>query len=168
MAYYQGKYKVKHPSRYKGDNKEVIYRSGWEKSCFQWLDGHPDVIEWSSEEVVIPYLYEVDKRYHRYFMDLYVKFKDRTVLIEIKPKKETTPPAKQGKAQRTYVSEAMTYVKNQNKWNAAKEYAADRGWHFEVWTEVELKAMGILKTVGKKPLKKMKKMQPYRKKKSKK
>jgi hypothetical protein len=29
----------------------------------------------------------------------------------------------------------MTYVKNINKWEAANEYAKDRGWKFVIWTE---------------------------------
>jgi hypothetical protein len=33
-----------------------------------------DVKEWSSEEVVIPYYYDVDKKYHRYFMDLRITY----------------------------------------------------------------------------------------------
>tara|TARA_S200002703_G_C3647738_1_gene198850 strand:+ start:25 stop:531 length:507 start_codon:yes stop_codon:yes gene_type:complete len=166
MGYYQGKYKVKHPEKYRGNVGDVVYRSSWEKSCFQWADSHPDVLQWSSEEVVVPYLFEVDKRYHRYFIDMFIKFKDRTVLVEIKPKKETSVPVKQGKNKRQYVSEAFTYVKNKNKWNAAHKYATDRGWHFEVWTEEKLKAMGILKTLGKKQFKPLKKLEPYRKKKA--
>ena len=34
-----------------------------------------------------------------------------------------------------FISESMTYVKNINKWEAAKEYAKDRGWRFVIWTE---------------------------------
>jgi len=167
MAYYQGKYKVRNQSKYKGDPTEVIYRSGWEKSCFQWLDGNPDVVQWSSESIIVPYIFEADRKYHRYFVDLFVKFKDRTVLVEVKPHKETAPPAKQGKSKQRYVTEAMTYVKNQNKWEAARTFAADRGWEFEVWTENELRALGILKPVPKKKgFKPLKPMTPFKRKKS--
>jgi hypothetical protein len=166
MAYYQGKYKVSNPKKYKGDSSDVTYRSGWEKSCFQWCDGNADIIEWSSETIIIPYFYDVDKNYHRYYMDLYIKFKDRTVLVEVKPKKETKAPAKQGKTKQRYLTEAMTFVKNQNKWEAAANYAKDRGWDFEVWTEDELKALGILKTIkSKKKIAPLKKLTPYKRKK---
>ena len=33
------------------------------------------------------------------------------------------------------MTEALTYVKNMNKWEAANEYAKDRKWKFEIWTE---------------------------------
>ena len=32
---------------------------------------------------------------------------------------------------------------NTSKWEYAKEYAKDRGWVFEIWTEDELKEKGI-------------------------
>ena len=132
---YSGRYSVKNPEKYQGDHTNVVYRSLWEKYAFLWCDDNSNIIEWSSEETVIPYLYEVDKRYHRYFVDLKIKTKDgKTWLIEIKPDKETRVPTGQRKTRR-YVEEAMTFVKNQNKWNAAEEYAKDRGWHFAVWTE---------------------------------
>jgi hypothetical protein len=37
----------------------------------------------------------------------------------------------------------MTYAKNISKWEAAKEFAEDRGWSFEVWNEDFLKSLGI-------------------------
>ena len=57
------------------------------------------------------------------------------------------------------LTESFTYVKNQNKWKAASEYAKDRGWGFEIWTEKELTAMGIMPKSTKplKPLKPFKK-----------
>jgi hypothetical protein len=37
----------------------------------------------------------------------------------------------------------MTYIKNQSKWEAAKEYAENRGWKFDIWTEKTIKGLGI-------------------------
>ena len=54
-------------------------------------------------------------------------------------------------------------MKNQNKWEAAKEYAADRGWEFQIWTENELYRLGIMK----KPFKKLKPLPKYSRKKNK-
>jgi hypothetical protein len=34
--------------------------------------------------------------------------------------------------------ESFQYVKNQNKWDAAKKYAEVRGWKFIVLTETDL------------------------------
>ena len=141
---YSGKYKVKNYKKYMGDPTQVVYRSLWEKHAFKWCDDNPKIKRWGSEEVIIPYLYEVDKRYHRYFMDLVIEYADgKTVLVEIKPANQTTPPTGSRRTKR-FINEAMTYVKNQNKWEAASEYAKDRGWHFQIWTEKELSKLGIL------------------------
>ena len=156
---YSGKYKVKNTKKYAGDATKVVYRSMWERYCFKWCDDEPTVKSWSSEEVVIPYLYEVDKKYHRYFMDLKITYTNgKTVLVEIKPDKETKPPAFTGRKTKRYITEGLTYVKNMNKWAAAQNYAADRGWGFEIWTEHRLEVMGI-KPKSTKPLK------PYKKRK---
>ena len=143
---YSGKYHVKHPDKYKGDASNVTYRSMWEKQCFIFLDGNREVEWWNSEEFVIRYIYDVDKKYHRYFMDLVIKWKNgKTVLVEIKPKKQTQPPKTNRPRSKRSLTEAFTYVKNRNKWEAADKIAKDNGWHFVIWTEDELKEMGILK-----------------------
>ena len=156
---YKGKYKVKNIEKYKGDYKNVIYRSMWERHCFKWCDENPKVKYWSSEEVVIPYLYEVDKKIHRYFMDLKIVYESgKTVLVEIKPAKELSPPTGNRRTKR-YIIEGYTYIKNINKWEAAKEYAKDQGWGFEIWTEKELESRGIMP-------KSIKPLKPFRRKKA--
>lgn len=163
---YSGKFKITNPSKYKGDHTGVIYRSMWEKHCFKWCDTCADVLEWSSEEIIVPYYYDVDKKYHRYFPDLKIKMTNgKTYLIEIKPDKETRPPTGTRKT-RQYISEGLTYVKNVNKWEAAKSYAKDRGWIFEIWTEKTLQGMGIMPKSQPGKLKPLKKMAPYKRKKT--
>jgi len=77
-------------------------------------------------------------------MDLWFKTREgKTYIIEIKPKKQTAPPKTPKRKTRRFLKESLTYVKNQSKWKAASEFAADRGWHFEVWTEDTLRALGI-------------------------
>lgn len=155
---HQGKYKVKNPKKYRGDAHNVIYRSSWEKYAFKWCDETSDVKSWSSEEVIIPYLYEVDKRYHRYFVDLRIDFiNGETWLIEIKPEKETKKPTSNMRTKRG-LTEAMTYVKNMNKWYAAEDFAKNRGWKFVIWTEKNepLKSMIPKSTRPLKPYKRKK------------
>ena len=96
---YKGYFKANNPQKYRGDPTKIIYRSSWELKLMLYLDSHPDIIWWQSEEVVIPYLSPIDNRIHRYFPDFLVKKKkaDGTVeveMIEIKPKKQTRPPKK--------------------------------------------------------------------------
>ena len=142
---YSGKFKPKNPKKYKGDFTNIVFRSMWEKYCFKWCDENSDVKSWSSEETVIPYLYEVDKKYHRYFMDLKITFKSgQTILVEIKPSNQTVPPVYPGRKTKRYINEGLTYIKNQNKWKAAQRYAKDRGYGFQIWTEHTLEKMGIM------------------------
>lgn len=146
---YKGKYRIKKPEKYMGDPKNVTYRSLWERQAFRWCEDRDDVVGWSSEETVVPYVCPTDKRAHRYFIDLKIKFRNgRTVLVEIKPKKQTIPPKKPSRQTQKYINEVMTYVKNEAKWKAASKYAADRGYHFEIWTEDTMKQLGMKLLTG--------------------
>jgi hypothetical protein len=107
------------------------------------LDENKSVIQWSSEEIAIPYRSPIDNRYHRYFPDFYVKAVDkdgniREQLLEVKPKKETREPTKRKRVTKQYITEVTTWGKNQAKWKAAEEYCLDRGWQFKLITETEL------------------------------
>lgn len=144
-----------------GDHTQVFYRSLWERYCMKYFDTSSNIISWSSEETVIPYLYEVDRSWHRYFIDFKVQWSDKSIsLIEVKPNKETSPPKAVNTRSKKYINEALTYVKNVNKWKAAKEYAKNRGWKFEIWTEVELRGKNIMP----KSIKPLKKIAPYKRK----
>ena len=79
---YKGLFKPKNPSKYKGNINEIVYRSSWEKKMMIYCDTTTSVIEWGSEELVIPYVSPWDGRYHRYFPDFYVKVKDRSGKLE--------------------------------------------------------------------------------------
>jgi len=144
MKFYKGKYKVKNKKKYEGDHTNVVYRSSWERAAFKWLDNHKDVVGWSSEQIIVPYRCKTDNRVHRYFPDLFIRMKDgRTYLIEIKPDKQTRPPKKRSRKTKKYLTEVMTYAKNQSKWEAAQAYANKRGLIFQVWTETTLRSLGI-------------------------
>ena len=140
---YKGRYKVKNPDKYKGNPTQVIFRSLWERQVFRWCDENPSVLQWSSEEIIIPYRCKTDRKRHRYFPDVYIRTEDTEYLIEIKPKKETKPPRDRSRKTKRYLNEVMTYIKNTSKWEAAEEYCADRGITFQIWTEETLKGMGI-------------------------
>jgi hypothetical protein len=143
MATYKGFFRPKNPAKYEGDFKNIVYRSHWEMQCMRWCDTNDQVLKWSSEEVVVPYYLPLDKKYHRYFIDIKYTTAQGTFLVEIKPKSQTVPPKKPSRQTKRYLEEARTYVKNQCKWKAAEEYARDRGWQFVIWTEDTIKAMGI-------------------------
>jgi hypothetical protein len=140
---YRGLFKPRNPSKYKGNPNNIIYRSSWELKLMRHLDIHPDVLFWASEELVIPYRSPIDNKIHRYYPDFYVKKRNsqgvvETLLIEVKPKKQSVPPTPQSKPTKRYLNEVMTYGINMAKWKAAKEYCEDRKWKFLVMTETEL------------------------------
>lgn len=147
---YKGRFKPKCPEKYKGDPTKIIYRSLWELKVFRRCDEHPDIVEWQSEEIAIPYLNPVKGKTSRYFPDVIVKKKlgenkYETIMIEIKPKKQTMPPdpvnknkTPTGRISRRYLNEAATYAINEAKWIAAKKYCDQRGWSFMIFTEDEI------------------------------
>jgi hypothetical protein len=141
---YSGKYKIKKPEKYAGNANTVVYRSLWEKQAFKWCENNPKVKLWNSEEIVVPYKSTVDKKLHRYFVDLLIQLDNKeTYLIEIKPKSQTIPPKKRSRKTKKYINEIVTYAKNQDKWEAATQFAEHKGWKFQVWTEETLKNLGI-------------------------
>lgn len=139
----KGRFKAKNIKKYKGDYNEIIYRSSWELKCMMNFDKDPDVLEWSSETIIIPYVSPIDNKVHRYFVDFYVKRKTpngtETSLIEVKPLRETKEPVRKKKINKTYINEVMTWGVNQAKWEAASKFCKERNWKFVILTEKELK-----------------------------
>jgi len=143
MTTYKSRYCLINESKYTGDPTNIICRSSWEKAACKYFDVSPNILEWSSEEVIVPYRCRTDGRVHRYFIDYKIKLKTQQVyLIEVKPYKETQPPKKQKKTKQ-YMYQLKTYAKNRSKWEAAKKFADDKGWVFQVWTEKTFKKIGI-------------------------
>lgn len=131
------------PEKYTGDPTNIIMRSSWETRFASWCDKNPSIVKWSSEETIIPYRCPTDNLLHRYFVDFKIQVKTKegtlkTFLVEVKPQYQTVPPVFPGKRTRRYLTESMTFIKNQAKWAAAREYAKDRGWEFKIITELEL------------------------------
>jgi hypothetical protein len=141
---YKGKYTIKRPEKYIGNPLKVVYRSLWERNTFRWLEENPKVKGWNSEDIVVPYKSTVDNKIHRYYVDLLIEMANKDIyLVEIKPKKETIPPKKRSRKTKKYVTEMLTYARNNDKWEAADAYAKHKGWKFQVWTEETLKNLGI-------------------------
>jgi len=138
-----GRYRPSNINKYRGDYRNIIYRSSWEKVFMSYCDKNDNIIEWGSEEVIIPYRSPLDGGLHRYFPDFYVKVKDKSgvpkkYIIEVKPKRQCTAPKVQKTKNRKYVREVMEYAKNQAKWDAAKDWCKDRMMEFKILTEDNL------------------------------
>jgi hypothetical protein len=109
----------------------------------RYLDSHPNVIKWGSEELIIPYRSPIDNRVHRYFPDFIIHQKSENGLVEctvveIKPKDQTKPPEPQQKRTKRYINEVYRWGINSSKWKAAEQYCKERGWKFIILTEKEL------------------------------
>ena len=139
---YKGTFKPKNPTKYNGNANNIIYRSLWELRVMKYLDDHPEVIWWASEELIIPYYNPIDNKKHRYFPDFVAKMKRKdgtvmTYVIEVKPEIQTKKP-EQKRQTKKYIQESMTYIINQCKWKAATEFCKDNGWEFKIITEKHL------------------------------
>ena len=141
---YSGIYKPQNPSKYRGNPCRIIYRSLWERKFMNFCDNNPNIIEWGSEEVIIPYRCPTDGRVHRYYPDFYIKVKNKSgktskYIIEVKPKKQTkAPDLKPKRKTAAWKRSVNTYMKNCAKWRAAEEYCDDRMMKFMILTEDHL------------------------------
>ena len=140
---YKGKYIPNNPKKYVGNPSQVIYRSLWERKFMVYCDRNEKVIEWGSEEVIVPYRSPWDGRMHRYFPDFYIKIKQhngttKKLIIEVKPKKQTKPPKEPQRKTKRYLNEVKTWGVNSAKWKYANEWCKDNGMEFKIMTEDDL------------------------------
>jgi hypothetical protein len=142
--YKQGKFKPKNPQKYNGDPTEIYFRSSYELKFMQYCDLTESVISYQSEEFWIPYRSPLDGKTHRYFPDFFLKYKDkdekmRNLVVEIKPAKDLKEPqTNPSRRTKSWAYSVKMWAINQAKWSAAKEYCADRGWEFRIFTEKQL------------------------------
>lgn len=139
MKYKQGMFKPHHPKKYVGDTKVIVYRSWLEFRVMHKLDMDPHVTKWASEEFYVPYKSPLDKKMHRYFVDLFFEKKQNgkteKFLCEVKPFDQTKPPKSKGKK---LLMESATYAVNIAKWQAANKWAKMSGAKFIIITEKDL------------------------------
>jgi len=140
--YKQGVYIPANASKYRGNHRNIFYRSSWEKIFMRWCDRNQNIIEWGSEEFFIPYR-APDGKVRRYYPDFYIKVREQTgelkkYIIEIKPDKQTRAPVQGKKTRKQFLYESNTFLKNQAKWKAARKYCKKRQAEFLIFTEKEL------------------------------
>ncbi len=142
--YVQNYFRPINSQKYVGDVNDIVYRSSYELKAFHWCDRTPEILEWSSETIIIKYFDPTTNKIRRYFPDLYIKIRDKTgvvkrYIIEIKPKRQTEPPKPSArKKSKTYLNEMATYQKNLAKWTAAENFCKENGLEFIKITENEL------------------------------
>lgn len=142
---YKGKYSLKNPQKYVGDKENVVYRSLWERKLCKYFDMNPNILEWAIEPFSIPYYNPMDGKQHNYWIDFWIKVRDKhgvvsEKLIEVKPFKLTQPPKKPSneRKKKKYLQEMELWVKNSSKWGAAKTLCETKKWDFVIITEKNL------------------------------
>ena len=105
--------------------RSPVYRSMWERRFMLYCDRSENIMEWDSESIHIPYLSPKDNRWHNYYPDFYIKYKDKNnkvikALVEIKPHFQ------------------KKWDINLAKWEACQKYCYEQDLDFRVLTEREL------------------------------
>ena len=139
---YKGRYTPQNPKKYRGNHNNIVYRSLWELKFMKYCDRSASILEWGSEEIIIPYISPWDNRVHRYFPDFYIKVRQadgkvKKMIIEVKPKKQCKPPVGKKKT-KYYIKEVQTWGVNKAKWEYALEWCKDRNMEFKILTEDHL------------------------------
>lgn len=133
---YKTRFTPKNPIKYIGTKKELVCRSLWERRVCKFLDESANVLKWSFEEVEIPYVHPIDKQVHRYIPDFLIqvqgKDKKRSILVEVKPKKQVKLKESANKKDR------IVFEINKAKWLAAQNFCTKHNIEFKILTEEEL------------------------------
>jgi hypothetical protein len=141
---YKGRYTPNNPQKYRGNPHKIVYRSLWERKFMVYCDSSASIIEWGSEEIIIPYLSPWDGKKHRYYPDFYIKVKQhdgkiKKYIIEVKPKKQCSPPnPKPSRKTKRWFSEVKTWGVNEAKWKYANSWCLNNGMEFKILTEDDL------------------------------
>jgi hypothetical protein len=134
--YQQGYYSVANSEKYVGKG-EPTYRSGWELTVMRYCDNHPNVINWASESLRIPYINPFTGRQTFYVPDFLIMYKDKngqthTDIIEVKPRKQAVIGLARSQQEKAAV------VLNMAKWEAAKAWCKKHGANFRILTEEDI------------------------------
>jgi uncharacterized protein YndB with AHSA1/START domain len=101
-------------------------------------DEHPNVYQWASESIKIPYRHPFSGKYTVYVPDFFIVYMDKdgkkhAEMIEVKPASQMTMEG----AGRS-MGKRKQVVINQAKWEAANAYARQRKIRFRVVSEEQL------------------------------
>ena len=84
----------------------------------------------------------IDNKIHRYYPDFLFEVKKaniiETLVVEIKPAKQTEEPTRGKKSKKTFLTETMQFQINKSKWESAKKMCFANGGKFVILTEKDL------------------------------
>ena len=171
---HQGIYVPKHPEKVIGgdivyrsgwelafarwcDDNDAVIEWGGEPTSIQYRN--PSDVDFDAcKKANVSPINPANWPVQNYYPDFYIALKlpdaksdtdVKRLLIEIKPKYQTErpvpPPANAKiKEQKAFINSTKTYLTNKAKWQAAIEWCKPRGFEFKIYTEVTLKAIGII------------------------
>lgn len=134
--YNQGEFTPSNPDKYIG-TYPIEYRSSWELTIMNLFDNHPNVEQWASETIEIPYISPVDGRWHKYIPDFFVIYLDKNEkrygeIIEVKPASQTFEDLAKSR------KDKKELLINQAKWKYAVEWCKSQGIEFRIMTEEQI------------------------------
>lgn len=134
--YNQGQFRPNNSEKYVG-SYPITFRSAWELTFMNLCDNHPNIIQWASESIKIPYQHPETTRIHTYIPDFFIIYLDKNgtthgELIEIKPLSQSIDEAVRTKR------DARALMINKAKWAAANDWCRRNGLKFRVMTENQL------------------------------
>ena len=135
--YAKGTFKPTNPAKYVG-TKTIQYRSSWEFQFMKFCDENPNVKQWASEAIRIPYKNPITGKHTVYVPDFFIEYYDRNgkshvELIEIKPENQSFKES----VGRNKLNQAAWAV-NQAKWEVARAWCKQKGIVFRVVTERDI------------------------------
>lgn len=137
--YHQSYFIPKNPQKYKGE-MPIRCLSSWELKVCQTFDNNPNILQWVSEPLGIPYLHPFKppgRNASKYYPDYMVIYVDRmgvqhSEIVEVKPSNETFMESAKSKKNKA------AFILNQAKWTAARQFAKYNGMTFRVITEKDI------------------------------
>jgi hypothetical protein len=157
----QGYFRPHNPEKYVGDPNKIICRSSWEERFCTWCDNHPNIVQWSSEPIAIPYMNPCWRMVNgkfmagmsKYWVDFWIVVEKDGVrekwLCEVKPNSQI-PTEKHirevmtklneskrltEKKLRSYNKQLKVLLVNKAKFLAAIKFASERGCKFRICDE---------------------------------
>lgn len=135
--YAQGTYNVVNTDKYVGNDGNPKYKSSWEKSMMEFLDGNSNILKWGYEVLSIPYMNPLTHKKSNYYPDFLVQYIDkagttRVDLIEVKPSSQVTLENARTK------KDQLSVILNTAKWEAAMAYSKMQGMSFRVIDESQI------------------------------
>ena len=112
-------------------NEPIICRSGLEQQFVMYCENNPKIIRWASEPIKIPYFSRLDNKQCNYYPDYIIEnSKGNKVIVEVKPQNQTVKPDSTDT-----IWLKQQWIKNNDKWNAAKAFADAHNMKFIIVTE---------------------------------